>query len=298
MSVYREKDGSITREYSLEEEQPIFQKRTERALVEIVPTKEFGKALFIDNELQLTEKDEYIYHEMLVHPCLALSNCVYSVCVIGGGDGCAVREVLKWKDIDGRKVQRIDVIDWDEEVTDLFQGECSDWNENALNESIVTIENEDIAGEFEWEDRRDYDVVIVDLTDPDFTVYGQRNLWESVLYAVKKWGDKYGSIVINAGGITPTNTENLNVLLEMVRDSFSQTMNIHLYKVFVPSFGREWCFILMNQQTDLDLEVLPNSLRYCSKYTWQHAYKYGWCKEYLENIYLNLSHQLPEEEDE
>jgi spermidine synthase len=63
MAVYKERDGDLVREYALQEGKPIWKKRTQRAMVEVVPTKSYGTALFIDNELQLTEKDEYIYHE-------------------------------------------------------------------------------------------------------------------------------------------------------------------------------------------------------------------------------------------
>lgn len=296
MLFYKEKDGHITREYELEEENPYFRLQTERALVEMVNTKEFGKTLFIDNELQLSEVDEYIYHEMLVHPCLSLANATASICIIGGGDGCAAREILKWRET--RHLNAINIIDWDEELTDLFKDNFSDMNNGSLKDSIVSIENENIAGEFEWEDVRDYDVMIIDLLDPNFSEYGQRTLWESVFYATKKWINPHGSIVINAGGVTPWNMKHVNELLNMIQDSFGDRLNIHLYKVFVPSFGREWCFILMNQQISLDLYILPSSLRYCSKQTWEQAYRYGWSDEYLNSLDLNIERQLPSEEND
>ena len=139
--------------------------------------------------------------------------------------------------------------------------------------------------------------MIVDLIDPNFAEYGHNPLWDDVLHAVKKWLDPYGSVVINAGGITSWNVENLNKLLDKVYEQFSEWKEIHLYKVFVPSFGREWCFILLNHTKDLDFYFLPSSLSYCNKRTWEAAYRYGWSQEYLENIGLNIEHQLPEEDD-
>ena len=92
MAVYRENDGFLVREYELTHS-AIVQKQTKKAFLEIVPTKEYGTALFLDGELQLTEKDEYIYHESLVHPCLMTAITRKKVCILGGGDGCAAREV-------------------------------------------------------------------------------------------------------------------------------------------------------------------------------------------------------------
>jgi predicted membrane-bound spermidine synthase len=185
-------------------------------------------------------------------------------------------------------------VDWDDQLTDLFKDKYSYINEESLNNSLVRIENADIQEAFDMDDRRYYDVILVDLLDPNFDDLHQCSLWESVMRALKFWGDRYGSIVINAGGITPWNVDNLNALIGKTREYFDEAYHshIHLYKVFVPSFGREWCFILINQREYMEMNIFPSSLKYCSPRTWRQAYSDGWCSEYLRNIDLNLSHQL------
>ena len=300
MAVYREVDGNITREYLLDEEQEIIRKRTERGLVEIVPTLEYGLALFIDNELQLTEKDEHIYHEMLVHPIMSSCKNYYHILVIGGGDGCAVREILKWSDTPYKQIFTINVIDWDEELVNLFKNRYSQLNLESLENEKVSIENIDITECDPEVDERTYDCIFIDLVDPvfynsDTMNISEMSLWNHVLYLAKHWRDKHGSIVMNCGGILPWQLDTLNSILELLQNTFS--LYIHLYKVFVPSFGRDWCFVILSEEKTLDIFHLPHGLRYCSKKTWQYAYKDGWTEDYLMNLNLNLENQFSQEDE-
>lgn len=272
MSTYKEKDGSLIREYEINHE-TWFQTKTDKALVEMVPTKEFGETLFLDGEMQLAFQDEYIYHEMLVHPCLSSSAARKCVCIVGGGDGCAVREVLKWND-----VEHVDLLDWDKDVVSLFQTRYAFFNGWAYDDKRVKIETNDIRSYKGT--KRSYDCILVDLVDPDPS---QRDLWEDVLSIVKSWIAPGGSLVINAGGIVPWKTDTVNWLLQHMEST--QQYKRHLYKVFVPSFGREWCFLLMNQANTLKLKDLPPGLRYLDEVAWHQAYTYGWTKNYLENLH-------------
>ena len=271
MSVYRETDGNLLREYALETP-TLHTKQSEKALLEMVPTKEFGSAFFIDNVLQFTVKDEYIYHEMLVHPCLASSKKREHICILGGGDGCAAREVLKWKD-----VAKIDIFDWDKEVTESFANKHAWMNSWSLSDARVQIHNRDIRSLVN-EDFL-YDCILVDLLDPEES---QGELWETILRCVNKWIRPGGSIVINAGGILPWQTDSFNWLLQQIQ--CPPTFRRHLYKVFVPSFGREWCFIVLNQEKTIRLDTLPTPLDYLDEVAWNQAYVYGWTKNYKERI--------------
>ena len=255
MAVYREIDGNIVREYKLDIHGIIYRKQSDKALLEIVPTLEYGNAFFIDGELQLTEKDEYIYHEMFVHPCLGLSSSRRNICILGGGDGCAAREVLRWSG-----VWSIDLIDWDKDVTDLFTRKYGHLNNHVLQDPRIHIENCNIQELLH--EQRGYNCVLIDLLDPDPTKEGQIDLWYDVLFLAKNWVVPGGCIVINAGGCTPWQTQSLKWILDLVRKRFA--MSISLYKVFVPSFGREWCFILLTQnETNTNIiQGLPEGLRY------------------------------------
>lgn len=267
MAVYREIDGNIVREYRVENA-PLFQKQTEKALVEVVPTLEYGRCLFIDNELQLAEKDEYIYHESLVHPCLMTSVSRKKICIFGGGDGCAAREVLKWSD-----VEHVCILDWDSEVTTLFQDTYSEMNHNALKDSRITIENKNIQDLLH--ETRCYDCILVDLLDPN---QNEKVFWKEIFDLLNRWLDSSGSIVINAGGITPWQTENVNWLLQLLRTNKTSTPIV--YKTFVPSFGREWCFILITKSPELLSP--PYNCDYFNDTAWNNMRT--WTKDYLNKL--------------
>ena len=272
MAVYRETDGHIVREYALEIGD-LVRKQTERALLEIVPTKSYGRAVFLDNQLQLTEADEYVYHEMLVHPCFTFATKRWNICILGGGDGCAVREVLKWPE-----VKSVDLIDWDKELTELFQVEYGDINGFALQDPRVQIENTDLRTLYK--EQRSYDCILMDLIDLDPTVDEQRELWRDAIRLLKAWTVPGGAFVINLGGITPWETTTAAWTKETVEKELSWT--VRLSKVFVPSFGREWCFLLATTNELPCAEELPSSLRYASDETIAQAFT--WSPDYLQRL--------------
>lgn len=277
MAVYRETDGEIVREYSLSIG-PILRKQTDKALVEIVTTQAYGLAFFLDGQLQLTERDEPIYHEMLVHPCLGLSGFRDSVCILGGGDGCAVREVLKWPG-----VKRVDLIDWDEQVTDLFTGLYSELNEESLQNPRVTIENRDVR-DLKHESR-DYGCILIDLVDLDPSDEGQRQILKEVLEVAYRWCVPGGAVVMNLGGISPWETDGVRWAFDQMHETLSWP--ICLFKVFVPSFGREWVFGLATCQERLAFEEVPSNLTYFCEETWRAATT--WSPDYKRALGLNLT---------
>ena len=130
--------------------------------------------LFIDGHLQFSESDEHRYHEMLVHSALAPSGPRENVLVLGGGDGLAVREILKYSD-----VAHIDLVDLDPAMTDLGSKfpPLVALNKDALSDDRVTVYNMD-AFNFIKDATLTYDRVIIDMPDP-------HNEAISKLYAVE-----------------------------------------------------------------------------------------------------------------
>jgi len=119
--------------------------------------------LFINRNLQFSTYDEERYHEPLVHPALSLTPSRRNILVLGGGDGLAVREILKYPD-----VEKIVLVDLDPAMTELGQHffVFLEANHGSLNDSRVTIVNMD-AFQFLKQDTLVYDAIIVDLPDPN-----------------------------------------------------------------------------------------------------------------------------------
>jgi len=131
----------------------------------LVMTQSYGNndlRLFIDGHLQFSESDEHRYHETLVHSILALDGTKENVLILGGGDGLAAREVLKY---DG--VKRIDLVDLDPAMTDLGLNfpPLAKLNRDALSDPKVIVHNMD-AFVFIKDQGIDYDFVIIDMPDP------------------------------------------------------------------------------------------------------------------------------------
>jgi predicted membrane-bound spermidine synthase len=237
MSLYREKDGDLFRDYVLNRNVETYS--TEKATLEVVPSKEFGEMLFLDGELELAQKDEYIYHEMLVHPAMSTQVNPQEICVLGGGDGCCVREILKW-----RNVQRIDIYDWDKDLVNLFSTKFSSWNSKSLQHPSVHMHIQNVL-DISW--NKQYDVVFVDLVDPNYDDAVSRNLWQNLIAKLPSLLKSSSTLVINSGGIRPWNTRNVEWILMMLAGAFQSNTShtIEVYKTFVPSFAYEWCFFLI-----------------------------------------------------
>lgn len=267
MSIfYREKDKFLYRDYSLMPESRTLSFQTKKANVDIVETKEYGTMFFLDGVLQCSTSDEYIYHEFLVHLPMAYSKTNTSVCILGGGDGCAAREILKWKE-----VQTIDLYDWDHELVDFFRRDGKLWNQGSLKNPKVFYQPNDVSTMFQNSETERYDVIVVDLLDPEFSDLQEKNgFWKQLLYMVSRWRKQGGAIVINAGGITPWQTECFFMLRELCKSIFPD-LYIIPYKVFVPSFGREWGYLMIVEKNS-QCKEFPNFLRRVDEKTYQNSF--------------------------
>ena len=130
--------------------------------------------LFINGNQQLSSIDEVMYHEPLVHPVMGLLNAPKHILVLGGGDGGAMREILKYP-----SVEKITLVDLDPKMTEL--GQTHEWlvsmNQNALNHEKVEIINSD---GFTWLETQKtfFDAVIIDLPDPKTIELGRLYSYE------------------------------------------------------------------------------------------------------------------------
>ena len=130
--------------------------------------------LFINGNKQLSTIDEIMYHEPLVHPVMQLAKEHRNVLILGGGDGCAAREVLKYND-----VESITVVDLDPGMTYLAQNNniLLEINDSSFLNHKVSVINQD-AFTFVEDSKDFYDLIIIDLPDP-------RSVELSKLYSVE-----------------------------------------------------------------------------------------------------------------
>jgi spermidine synthase len=191
--------------------------------------------LFLNGNLQFSSRDEYRYHEPLVHLPMQLALSRERVLVLGGGDGLAVRELLRYPE-----VVAVTVVDLDPEMTRLGQGHPAllALNEGALTDPRVEIVNEDAYGYVERASDY-YDVVIIDLPDPHDTSLGK--LYAAEFYELVAKRLAVGGVVITQSTSPYFAREAFWCIHHTMRRAFPQTTLAA--GVYVPSFG-PWGFNL------------------------------------------------------
>ncbi len=190
--------------------------------------------LYINNNLQFSSRDEYRYHEALVHPALASLPWARRVLILGGGDGLALREVLRYDN-----VRKVTLVDLDHAVTDLFStsAQLVALNHDSFHDARVDVQNADAA---RWlEENPDlYDMVIVDFPDPSNFALGK--LYSVPIYRLlKQHLAAHGLVVIQSTSpfFAPHAYWSIDATLKEAGFLTSP------YHVYVPSFG-EWGFII------------------------------------------------------
>ncbi|SFZ85080.1 polyamine aminopropyltransferase [Tenacibaculum maritimum] len=140
----------------------VYTEQTKYQKIVLTKWKEWH-SLYINGNQQLSSFDEFMYHEPMVHIPMQLAGATKNILVLGGGDGCLAREVLKYPN-----VEKITLVDLDERMIDLGKNHevLKELNQNAMNNSKLKIVIQD-AFNFLEEVKERYDVIFVDLPDPN-----------------------------------------------------------------------------------------------------------------------------------
>ena len=163
-------------------EERLYSGETKYQKVDILRSPVYGECLFLDGELQLAESDEYIYHEMIVHPAMLAHPNPERILILGGGDGCIAREVLRYSG-----VREVKMIDLDGELVELYRERFTRINRRALRDPRIEISIED-GRAFLERSTEQWDVIIADLTDPcDYA----NNTWDERISALLYTEDFY-----------------------------------------------------------------------------------------------------------
>ncbi|WP_184090019.1 polyamine aminopropyltransferase [Anaerocolumna cellulosilytica] len=145
--------------FSIKVDKHLFSKQSEFQRIDVFESKEFGKILTLDGFLMVTEKDEFIYHDMITHVPMAVNPNISKVLVIGAGDGGTVRELLRYKTI-----THIDMVEIDKDVVTVCK-EYLPLTACGLTDNKVHLYFED-GLKFVRGKVSEYDLIIVDSTDP------------------------------------------------------------------------------------------------------------------------------------
>ncbi len=218
----------------------------------VVTRNAAGFQLFLNGALQFSSADEYRYHEALVHPAMALAAEPRRVLVLGGGDGLAVREILRHPG-----VERVTLVDIDPEMTGLARtfAPLRELNGAALDDPRVTLVHED-AMRWLGERRGPFDVIVADFPDPASFSLGK--LYTTAFY------ERAGRSLAPDGAMAVQATSPLfarRAFWCVVRTMEAAGFHASPYHAFVPSFG-EWGFVLAAWRRFDPPDRVPSGLRH------------------------------------
>ncbi len=218
-----------------------FSGQTKYQKVEVLESETFGRSLVLDGKTQSTERDEFVYHEALVHPAMLLHPNPQSVFIGGGGEGGTLREVLAH-----RTVEKAVMLDLDRQVVELCREFLPHHNRGSFEDPKLTLVHQD-AREYLASGGPGFDVMIMDLVDP------MEGGPAYLLYT-----EEYYNIVksrLNPGGILVTQSgpagllsyqECFTTIFNTLGEVFNHTMAMQAH---VPAFQTLWGFSLASDTT-------------------------------------------------
>ena len=225
--------------------------------------------LFLNHSIQFDTLDEHRYHESLVHPAMASTPRRAKVLILGGGDGMAAREVLKYPD-----VESITLVDLDPRITDLFRthSDLTALNSGSLLDPRVTVLADD-AWLYAEATPNVFDVIIVDLPDPKSVTLSK--LYSLEFYAILlERLSPHGAMVTQAGSPMFARDAYWSVVetLEATRNPAApDPLSVTPYHTYVPSFG-DWGFVIARPLALAQKDVsFPQDLAYMQPDTWRSS---------------------------
>lgn len=238
LKAFYVEDLSPTHYSALKLKEIIFEGKSEYQSIRVLDTHDYGKILVLDDTIQAAEIDEYIYHEVLVHPPLMLLEDPYSVLVVGGGDGGLIEEVVKHLE-----VKQIDMVEIDRVVVDVSRKYLTSICGNAFQDPRVKLIIDD-GRDYIKKASKEYDLVILDLTDP---IGPSKALYTKDFYIeITKILRPEGIVATHCGGWF-----NYPKVSSTIFNTFSSVFeHVISFPCLIPSYGMELAFIYASQRFD------------------------------------------------
>jgi spermidine synthase len=215
----------------------LFKKKSRFQEIEVIENPYFGHILFLDGLVQTTEKDEFFYHEMLVHPAMAAHPMPRQVLIIGGGDGGALKQTLLYP------IEKVRMVEIDPDVIEVSK-KYFPWLLPSLEDEradIVVAEGK----EFLIDSEDLYDVIFIDSSEP---VGPSVSLHEKNFYKLIR--DKLAphGIACAQMGAPFCQTDSLKNAKNDLKDVFGI---VRFYLAPVPTYpGGSWCYVYLSDEVD------------------------------------------------
>jgi len=234
---------------SIKIDKALYSEETEFQRIDILESKEFGRIFTLDGLMMVTEKDEFIYHDMIVHVPMATNPNIKNVLVIGAGDGGTIRELTRYS-----SVEKIDMVEIDRRVVEV----CKEYLQQTackLDDERVNIFYED-GLKFVRNKENEYDLIIVDSTDPFGPGEG--------LFTKEFYGNCYKALTEDGILVNQHESPYYDYYAKSMQDAHEKIyglFKIHkVYQAHIPTYpSGHWLFGFASKKydpiKDLDAEV-------------------------------------------
>ena len=224
--------------FSFRFEEKLYHEESQYQKLDVYRTKFFGNVMLLDGLLMLTEKDEFIYHEMIAHVPMSVAPHAKNILIIGGGDGGTARELLRYE-----TVEKIDLVDIDEMVSKASKKFFPRLASAFADKRLHTYYKDGI--EFVRKTKEKYDLIIIDSTDP---VGPGEGLFTSDFYS-------NCHSLLNKKGILVNQSETAQWAPELVKSIYNKITAIfpivRLYQAFIPTYpSGHWLFSFASKKID------------------------------------------------
>lgn len=213
--------------------------------IEVINNEYFGRILLLDDLVQITERDEFFYHEMLVFPALLTHPSPQDILVIGGGDGGVLKEILR------NPVRYACLVEIDSQVIEVSR-KYFPWLSPSLKDKRAELVIAD-GKEFIEEIERKFDIVFVDSSDP---VGPSAYLHEEEFFFKLKKCLKPEGIVVTQAGSPFYNLGSIKDKNDYLKKLFK---TVCFYMSPVPTYpGGSWCYVFLSDKVQpLDIKRDP-----------------------------------------
>jgi spermidine synthase len=235
--------------FSVKVKDHFFSKKTKFQQLDFYDSYELGRFFTLDQVMMANEKDEFIYHEMMIHTPMSVNPNIKKVLVIGGGDGGSVRELTRYKSI-----ERIDMVEIDEDVVRACQ-EYFPITASKLTDPRVHLYFEDGLA-FVRNSKEIYDLIVVDSTDP---IGPGEGLFTKEFYQNCYLRLSDAGILVNQH--ESPYFENTKIEMKRAHDKIKALFPIaRVYQAFIPTYpSGHWLFGFASKEYDPITHMNPNN---------------------------------------
>ena len=205
--------------------------------IEVIENPYFGRMLFLDGLVQTTEKDEFFYHEMLIHPAMMTHPGPHRILIIGGGDGGALKETLRYP------IEGVKMVEIDSRVIALAE-KYFPWLLPCMEDERTEVVTAEGRAYLETSEEK-YDIVFVDSSEP---VGPSVSLHERGFFQLVKDRLAPSGIACAQMGAPFFQMESLRRVKNELKDVFRIA---RFYLAPVPTYpGGNWCYVYLSQEGD------------------------------------------------